>query len=127
MSKLYFITKEQKHQIFAEEQRTGKLIYEWVGEREIDGRLYSIYKNKRTHEEFASPQVRTVYMGFNSNEEGKVEEFIQIVEKEGECLATWGVTGRTMHEILARRLAEELPQYKWEIGYEFYECKATKR
>lgn len=127
MENIYFITREQANQIFEEEERTGKELYDWQGEREIDGLLYSIYRRKRTREEFACPQIRTVHMGFNSNEDGKVEQFVEIVEREGACHASWGVTGRTMHEILARNLAKELPQYDWKIDYEYYGCTATKR
>lgn len=72
-------------------------------------------------------EVRTVHMGFNSNEEGKVEEFIRIVEHEGACKASWGVTGRTSHLMLANELAKSFPQYDWEIDYDRYGCKATKR
>lgn len=71
-------------------------------------------------------EVRSIYMGFNYNEDGKVEELISIVEKEGACEAYWGVTGRTKHQILSYQLSKELPQYNFNIG-ENYECIVTKK
>lgn len=121
MSNINIITAEQADSMWGDERN-----YEWVGYREINGREYSVLKNRRTKEEFAAPHTRSVHMGFNSNEPGKVEEFIAIVEREGACHASWGVTGRTMHLILANQLAASLPQYDWEIGYN-YHCKATKK
>lgn len=121
MAKIHFITAEQADPMWGDERN-----YTWVGYREINGREFSVLKNKRTNEEFAYPHTRTVHMGFNSNEDGKVEEFVGIVEREGSCMATWGVTGRTMHQILAGQLADQFPEYEWEIGYN-YHCKATKK
>lgn len=120
------VTREKAHLMFENERRSGRDYIEYTGCGDIDGLYYHFYRDMRQNYEFAVRQTRTVHMGFNSNDEGTVEKFVEIVEREGECLASWGVTGRTMHEILAERLAKELPQYDWEIGYN-YHCKATKR
>lgn len=131
MEKLKFITKDEWREISREEfewhDKTGKWYIDTVEfEKEIDGKLYTIQKNTRNGDIYAVPTMKTVHMGFNSNEEGKVEEFIATVEKYGECKASWGVTGRTMHEILAQRLAKELPQYEFEIRYN-YHCVGRKK
>ena len=121
MENIYFITSEQANDLWNDERN-----YQWFGYREYNGKEHSVFQRKRTKELFAYPITRTVHMGFNSNEDGKVEEFIEIVEREGACKASWGVTGRTMHQILAGQLADSLPQYDWEIGYN-YHCMATKK
>jgi hypothetical protein len=126
MKKIEALANSILDSLFEEEERTGRELVTWVGEREIDGLLYTVYQNKRNGEEYALRQTRTVHMGFNSNEEGKEEEFVSIVEREGSCNALWGVTGRTMHAILAQKLADKFPQYDWEITYN-YGCKAIKK
>lgn len=93
---------------------------------EVNEQTYSTYRDIRNGDAYMVKDIRTVHMGFNSNLPGKVEELIAIVEEDGVCYASWGVTGRTLHEILASNLAKSLPQYDWEIGYN-YLCKATKR
>lgn len=124
---LNIISKETWYEMLEAEEKSGRdyLTPELAVEDE-DGLLYRIWKDERTGKEYAVREIRTVHMGFNSNEEGKVDEFIAIVEREGECLASWGVTGRTMHGILAQQLAKELPQYEFEIGYN-YHCLARKK
>ena len=92
---------------------------------EIEGFLYSIWSDDRTGKQFAVREIRSVHMGFNSNEPGKEEKFVNIIEREGACKATWGVTGRTMNKILAQRLANLYPQYRFVIG-DNYECTAYK-
>lgn len=126
MSKFKIITEEQWCSMSEQELRSGREYLHWDGYEERDGLLFSVYLDKRLGKRYGVRTVRSVHMGFNSNEEGKVEEFVAIVEREGACKATWGVTGRTMHQILAGQLAKLLPQYEWEIGYN-YECKATRR
>lgn len=125
-AKLNIITREEANERFAAEEKSGRYYIEYAGCDDVNGLLYYFYRDGRNGYEFAVRQTRTVHMGFNSNDEGKVEEFIEIVEREGECLASWGVTGRTMHQYLAQQLADSLPQYDWEIGYN-YHCKATKK
>lgn len=44
----------------------------------------------------------------------------------GECITNKSGNLAALHEILAPNLAKSLPQYDWEIGYN-YLCKATKR
>ena len=67
--------------------------------------------------------MKCINMGFNSNEPGKEEEFLEAMKQDGCCGASWGVTGRTMHRILASQLASKYPQYRFEIG-DNYECAA---
>lgn len=105
---------------------TEERFFDYEGERDYEGHLYTIWKDKRTGHLYGVPTVRTVHMGFNSNDEGKVEEFVSIVEREGACQASWGVTGRTKHLYLANQLAKSLPQYEWELS-ENYGCKAMKK
>lgn len=122
---LKFIDKEELNTILGEDERTRKGNIRWEGDREIDGLLYSIWSDKGSGAAYAVKEIRTVHMGFNSNLPGKVEELVEIVEREGACRASWGVDGRTMHQILARELAKELPQYEFEITYN-YGCTARK-
>ena len=131
MENTKIITKEEFTKMTSEELKYNDKTGRWyidtvVYEKEIDGKLYTIYKDTRNGNHYAVPQVKTIHMGFNSNEEGKLEEFIATIEKYGACQASWGVTGRTMHEILASQLAKELPQYDFEIGYN-YLCVGRKR
>lgn len=120
------ITKEHWHDMLRAEDKSGKYYLDFVRNEEQDGLLYAVWMDKRTGKDYAVREIRTVNMGFNSNEDGKVDEFVSIVEREGECKASWGVTGRTAHELLAHQLAKELPQYDFEIGYN-YHCLARKR
>lgn len=126
MAKIEIISHEKLNEILEREEKTGRDFLDILGSREIDGRLYSMWKDKATGTEYAVPEVRTVNMGFNSNEPGKLEEFVEIVEREGSCNASWGVTGRTMHNILGHQLAQQLPQYDWIIDDNYF-CRAKKR
>lgn len=131
MEKMKFATREEWSKMLEEEDayydRTGDFYLKLIAScTEIDGKLYSTWEDTRNGNCYATPTTKTVHMGFNSNDDGKLEEFIANVEKYGECEASYGVTGRTMHEILAHRLATELPQYEFEIGYN-YKCIARKR
>lgn len=122
------IEKERLNAMLIQEELSGQESLEIVCfSKEIDGRQYSIWRDVGTGEEYAVRDVRTVYMGFNSNEEGKVDEFIDIVEHEGACYASWGVAGRTAHKTLALKLEAQLPQYEFEIDYDLYRCLARKR
>lgn len=107
--------------------KADKNSFRWAGQMELEGRLYTVWESRHTHQGYAVREVRTVHMGFNSNEDGKVQEFVTIVEREGACKASWGVTGRTMHMMLAQKLARELPRYEFEIDYDSYGCLARKR
>ena len=127
MENINIISREKLSEMFEEEEKSRGYYIEMLGQQEIDGLLHTIVEDKRTGKKYAARKTRTVHMGFNSNEEGKVEEFIAIVEREGACNASWGVTGRTMHLMLANQLRASLPQYDWEVSYEHYGCKATKR
>lgn len=127
--KIKYITKDQLHELLNQEERDRGNYLRWEGLNELgaQGLLYETWTDQRSNTLLAIKSVRTVHMGFNSNEEGKVEEFIRIVEREGACKASWGVTGRTKHLMLANELAKSLPQYDWEVDYDMYGCKATKR
>lgn len=101
--------------------------FDWLGEDTDErGWLWSHWKDKKTGHGYAVLQAVTVHMGFNSSPKEKVDEFCKIVEEQGFCKASWGVTGRTKHMILAQELADMLPQYKFEIGYN-YDCTAYRR
>lgn len=126
MEKMKFVTEEEMNDLLEREFESGKDYMDWKKSTEIDGLLYSIYKDKRNGMLYAARATRTVHMGFNSNEDGKLEELVDIVEREGACYASWGVTGRTMHEILAQRLSDELPQYDFDIGHN-YRCLVSKK
>ena len=126
MKALKIIPMSELESMLEQEERVNGNYLKLEGEQEVDGLLCIVYEDIRTHTRYASREIRTIHMGFNYNEEGKVEEFVAVVEREGACHASWGVTGRTMHMILAGQLADSLPQYDWEIGYN-YLCKATKK
>lgn len=121
------VTDKELNSLFEEEEKAKKEFIEWNRQEEYEGLLYSIYTDKRNGKQYAVNQARTVHMGFNSNEDGKIDELIEIVEREGKCKASWGVTGRTAHELLAEKLKNLLPQYDFEIGYEMYLCLVMKK
>lgn len=123
MEHISIISKKKLNAMLEENENA----FEWLGEREYEGFLYSVWENRQSGKKYATRVIRTVHMGFNSNEDGKVEELCNIVEREGGCNASWGVTGRTMHEMLARKLARELPQYEFKIDYQSYGCLVQKR
>lgn len=105
-----------------EDEEKGLYDLTWIKQTEFEDLLYSVYEDKKTGKRYAVNIPRTIHMGFNSNEDGKEEKFIAIMEKEGRCKASWGVTGRTAHEILGFQLAKKYPQFKWSIGG--YDCTA---
>ena len=123
----YIISKEQLNSLYMEEEKTGKEFLEWLREEEHNGLLYSVYVDKRNGNQYEVQKARTVHMGFNSNEEGKLDELVEIVESEGICNASWGVSGRTAHVLLAQKLEKLLPQYEFEIDYDMYRCTVKKR
>ena len=126
MAEIKIISKEELYKMFDEEEKSKKYYLDLMGEKEVDGTYCSLYKDTRTGITYASKTLKSVHMGFNSNEEGKLEELIATVEKYGEASASWGVTGRTMHEILAEQLKAQLTQYRFEIGYN-YKCEVYKK
>lgn len=121
------ITKRKLNSLLKEEEKAGKEFIEWIKLEECEGLLYNFYIDKRTGKQYAIRESRTVHMGFNSNEDGKIDELIEIVEREGGCKASWGVTGRTAHELLAQKLRDLLPQYDFEIDYDMYLCIVMKK
>ena len=126
MKSYEIISGEKLNEMLEEEEVSGREYLELGDRIEIDGFLYSTWIDTRTKKEYLHRLIRTVHMGFNDNEPGKIEEFIEIVEREGACKASWGVTGRTYHLMLAEQLAGLLPQYNFEIDYQSYRCLAKK-
>lgn len=120
------ITNERLNELLREEEESGREFIEWVEHMEQDGLLYTHWLDKRFGIHYLTRKARTVHMGFNDSPNEKIEEVRRIVEAEGMCEASWGVTGRTMHSILAHQLSEKLPEYQFDIGYN-YECKISKR
>ena len=105
MKKPKIITERELNDLLEQEFRSGRDYMSWKLEAEIGGLLHSIYEDERSGELYAVRVVRTVHMGFNSNEEGKVEELVGIIERE---------------------LSKELPQYDFDIGHN-YRCLVTKK
>lgn len=93
----------------------------------FDGLFYELWEDTRDGNCYAVRKTRTINMGFNSNDPGTVEQLVDVVEREGACYASWGVTGRTAHAMLGRQLAKELPQYDCEIYEESYIVKFSKK
>ena len=119
------ISKTELHELIRESESSKREWLNWEEHREIDGLYYSIWKDDRTAMLYCVREPRSVHMGFNDSPTEKIAEVVAIVEREGMCKASWGVTGRTMHAILAEQLREKLPQYKFDIGYN-YHCLITK-
>ncbi len=126
MANYNLITAEEFNRRCEEEERSGGFYIEMREALELDGKWCRVWEDRRTHEAFAVEETKSVNMGFNSDEDGKIDELIKTVEKYGKAQASYGVTGRTMHEILAHRLSKKLPQYDFDIGYN-YHCLVTKK
>ncbi len=120
---MFTIISNAKLNRLLEEDEARKRKINWLGNREFEGLLYSTWEDKTSGSRYAVRETRSVNMGFNSNEPGKEEEFLEIMKREGCCRASWGVTGRTIHKILAQQLAKKYPQFRFEIG-DNYECAA---
>ena len=54
------------------------------------------------------------------------DQIIAVIEKEGACELSWSCTGRTRHEMHAHQWAKAMPEYDFEIGYN-YHCVVRKR
>ena len=119
-------TSDKINELLEEEERTGELLIDLVGEKEKDGLLYTHWRDVRNGADYLVRKERTVHVGFNDTPPEKEEEIKRILESEGVCHASWGVTGRTMHSILAANLAQKMPEYQFEIGSN-YKCRITKR
>lgn len=127
MERYSVVTNRKLRSLHEEEEKTGEEFIEWIKEEECEGLLYNFYVDKRNGKGYAIRESRTVHMGFNSNEDGKIDELIEIVEREGGCKASWGVDGRTAHQLLALQLKELLPQYDFKIDYDMYLCVVEKK
>jgi hypothetical protein len=119
-------TNDFINNLLEEEERRGRDFLDIIGYEEHDELLYTHWLDTRTKQHYLVRRERDVHMGFNDSPADKIEEVRRIVEKEGVCHASWGVTGRTMHSILAAQLAQKLPEYDFAIG-DNYECRITKR
>ena len=121
------ITQENLNALLEEEERCRGEFISFLGYRREGLKVFSIWRDERTGKEYAKPEVTLVHMGFNSNEDGKVEELIAVIESNGIARASWGVMGRTQHMMLAQSLEKLLPQYDFEIEYDRYLCLVKKR
>ena len=126
MANYNLITSDEFNKRCEEEERSGRFYIEMREALEIGGKWCRVWEDSRTKELFAVEEVKSVNMGFNSDEDGKIDELIATVEKYGKAQASYGVTGRTCHELLAHELSKRLPQYDFEIGYNYY-CLVTKK
>lgn len=54
------------------------------------------------------------------------DEIEKVMAEDGECSLSWSCTGRTRHEMHASQWARALPQYDFEIGYN-YVCNLTTK
>ena len=121
------ISKEHLIKMLAEAEADGQEDeIEYICEVVSDGLLYSMWLDSRYGRKYAVRESRTVYFGLNSIPQEKVDEFIAIVEREGSCKASWNCTGRSLHLMLAQQLEKMLPQYRFELEYN-YGCVAHKR
>lgn len=120
------IARESLNEMLKQEMKSKKDYLDWLGEKDIDGKFYSVWEDTRTGETYAVKTLKGVNMGFNTIEKEAVAEVIETVEKYGDAKARWGVTGRTMHSLLAQELSRMLPQYRFEIG-DNYECYIYKK
>ena len=121
------ISSEHLNKMLAEAEADGQDDeIDYIDRMEEDGLLYCIWFDKRYSNWYAVREFRTVYFGLNSIPQEKVDEFIAIVEREGSCKASWDCTGRSLHLMLAQQLEKMLPQYRFELGYN-YQCVAHKR
>lgn len=54
------------------------------------------------------------------------DQIQKAIEEDGACRLSWECSGRTRHQMHAEQWENALPEYKFEIGYN-YECKVNKR
>lgn len=121
------ITQEKLNALLEEEERCKGEFISFLGYRCEGLKKFSLWRDERTGKEYAKPEIISIHMGFNSNEDGKMEKLIEVVESNGIARASWGVTGRTRHMMLAQSLEKLLPQYDFEIEYDRYLCLVKKR
>ena len=65
MTNATIITKDTIHEMLLAEEKSGRNYLGFVRYEEQDGWLYGIWEDKRTGEEYAVRQIRTMHMGFN--------------------------------------------------------------
>lgn len=54
------------------------------------------------------------------------DQIIEVVERDGECGLSWSCDGRTRHQMHACQWAKAMPEYDFEIGYN-YLCIVRKK
>jgi hypothetical protein len=54
------------------------------------------------------------------------DEINKIMEEDGECRLSWSCEGRTRHEMHSQQWKEMMPEYEFDIGYN-YHCVLKKR
>ena len=72
-----------------------------------------------------------VYMGLNTTKgypewEDSKSKIREHIKKDGICLASWSCTGRTKHMTLSSELKKDMPEYKFNIGENYY-CEIRER
>lgn len=77
-----------------------------------------------------SPEI--VHMGINTTKgdpewENLKDKIRKIVERDGICKASWACEGRTRHQWQSEVLAEDMPEYKFNIEYDTYKCEIRKK
>lgn len=63
---------------------------------------------------------------FNDVSDLLVKKVKKAFEETNEVEISFGVTGRTCHEVLSHVIADKMPEYDFEIGYN-YKCIARKK
>lgn len=74
----------------------------------------------------------TVHMGINTTKgdpewENLKDKIRKIVERDGICRASWSCEGRTRHVWQSQILADDMPEYDFDIDYDSYKCEIRKK
>ena len=74
----------------------------------------------------------TVHMGINTTKgdpewENLKDKIRKIVERDGICRASWSCEGRTRHVWQSQVLADDMPEYDFDIDYDSYKCEIRKK
>ena len=67
---------------------------------------------------------KTIYTD-NRVSDNLIQEVKEALKEYDTVEVSFDVTGRTYHEMLSNQLADKMPEYKFEIGYN-YLCRITK-
>ena len=99
---------------------------DYIEKVEKDGLMFHVYEDKHSGKKVAIRAIRKIIMGSTSTLPGKIEEFVKAVEREDVCDAFWTAPGKMTHYVLAKQLRNALPQYRFELDYYGYLCRAYK-